>query len=167
MLLIWLFVLSLIMGGGSLGSLSLFVALLFGLPLGCLSLIRLEVLGLLRSEGFGRFMTSVLQFMSRRDALLLDDSLAAGDVSQAWAVWSGAVESALVDAFQIRGGPLPSSGFVLGRGRASFRVVKFGGHQTWKARGYLLLMLMMLMMSFCIVTLVLLPSLICGGDLRP
>ena len=28
-----------------------------------------------------------LQFMSRRDALLLDDSLAAGDVSRAWAVW--------------------------------------------------------------------------------
>ena len=31
-----------------------------------------------------------LLFMSRRDALLLDDSLNDGDVSRAWAVWSGA-----------------------------------------------------------------------------
>ena len=64
-----------------------------------------------------------LQFMSRRDALLLDASLAAVMISQAWAVWSGAVESALVDAYQFSGGPLPSRGLVLGRGRASFRVV--------------------------------------------
>ena len=77
-----------------------------------------------------------LQFMSRRDALLLDASLAAGDVSQAWAVWSGAVESALVDAYRFSGGPLPSRGLVLGRGRASFRVVKLGGHRIRKARGY-------------------------------
>ena len=74
--------------------------------------------------------------MSRRDALLLDASLAAGDVSQAWAVWSGAVESAIVDAYQFSGGPLPSRGSVLGRGRASFRVVKLGGHKVRKVRGY-------------------------------
>ena len=77
-----------------------------------------------------------LQFMSRQDALLLDASLASGDVSQAWAVWSGAVESALVDAYRFSGGPLPSRGFVLGRGRASFRVVRLGGHKIRKARGY-------------------------------
>ena len=77
-----------------------------------------------------------LQFMSCRDALLLDASLAAGDVSQAWAVWSGAAESALVDAYRFRGGPLPSRGLVLGRGRASFRIVKLGGHKIRKARGY-------------------------------
>ena len=77
-----------------------------------------------------------LQFMSHRDALLLDDSLADGDVSRTWAVWSGAVESALADACRFSGGPLPRRGLVLGRGRASFRVVKLGGHKIRKARGY-------------------------------
>ena len=77
-----------------------------------------------------------LQFMSRQDALLLDASLASGDVSQAWSVWSGAVESALADAYRFSGGPLPSKGLVLGRGCASFRVVKLGGHKVRKARGY-------------------------------
>ena len=77
-----------------------------------------------------------LQFMSCRDALLLDASLAADDVSQACAVWSGAVESALVDAYRFSGGPLPGRGLVLGRGRASFRIVKLGGHKIRKARGY-------------------------------
>ena len=57
-----------------------------------------------------------LQFMSRRDASLLDDSLDQDDVSLAWSVWSRACESALVDAFQFSGGPLPSRGLVLGRG---------------------------------------------------
>ena len=79
---------------------------------------------------------SVFSFMSRRVALLLDASLAAGDVSQAWVVWSGAVESALADAYRFSGGPLPSRGLVLGRGRASFRFVKLGGHKVRKARGY-------------------------------
>ena len=36
-----------------------------------------------------------LQFMSRQDALLLDESLDAGDISQAWLVWSSAAETAL------------------------------------------------------------------------
>ena len=76
-----------------------------------------------------------LQFMSRQDALLLDASLASGDVSQAWSVWSGAVESALADAYRFSGGPLPSRGLVLGGGRASFRVVRLGGHKVRKARG--------------------------------
>ena len=39
-----------------------------------------------------------LQFMSQRDAFLLNGSLYAGDVSEAWLVWSRAAETALVDA---------------------------------------------------------------------
>ena len=53
-----------------------------------------------------------LRFMSRHDALHLDESLDAGDVSRAWLVWSGAAEAALVDAHQFSGGPLPSRGLV-------------------------------------------------------
>ena len=41
-----------------------------------------------------------LQFMSRQDALLLDESLDAGDISQAWLVWSSVAETALADAYQ-------------------------------------------------------------------
>ena len=76
-----------------------------------------------------------LHFMSRQDALLLDDSLGDGDVPRAWLVWSGAVEAALADAYRFSGGPLPSRGLVLGRGSASFRVVRLGGHKARKARG--------------------------------
>ena len=53
--------------------------------------------------------------MSRQDALHLDESLDAGDVSRAWLVWSGAAEAALDDAYRFSGGPLPSGGLVLGR----------------------------------------------------
>ena len=76
-----------------------------------------------------------LQFMSGQDALQLDEFLDAGDVSRAWLVWSGAAETALVDAYQFSGGPLPGKGLVLGRGSASFRVVRLGGHRIRKARG--------------------------------
>ena len=76
-----------------------------------------------------------LQFMSRQDALQLDESLDAGDVSRAWLVWSEAAEIALVDAYQFSGGPLPGRGLVLGRGSPSFRVVRLGGHKVRKARG--------------------------------
>ena len=77
-----------------------------------------------------------LQFMSRRDVLLLDDSLGAGDVSRAWLVWSGAVESALADAYRSSGGPLPSRGLVLGRVVVLLLgVVRLGGHKVRKARG--------------------------------
>ena len=76
-----------------------------------------------------------LQFMSRQDALKLDESLDAGDVSRAWLVWSGAAEAALVDAYRFSGGPLPGRGLVHGRESASFRVVRFGGHPVRKARG--------------------------------
>ena len=51
-----------------------------------------------------------VQFMSRQDALLLDESLNAGDVSQAWLVWSSAAETALADAYRISGGPAPNRG---------------------------------------------------------
>ena len=75
-----------------------------------------------------------LQFMSRQDALQLGESLAAGDVSRAWLVWSGSSETALVDAYQFSGGPLPCRGLVFGRSSALFRVVRLGGHQVRKAR---------------------------------
>ena len=70
-----------------------------------------------------------LQFMSRQGALL------AGDVCQAWLVWSGAAETALDDAYRFSGGPAPSRGLVLGRGRACFRVVRVGGPIVNRARG--------------------------------
>ena len=77
----------------------------------------------------------LLQFMSRQDAMRLDESLGADDVSSAWLVWSGAAEAATVDAYRFSGGPLPSRGLVLGRGSASFHVVRLGGHPVRKARG--------------------------------
>ena len=76
-----------------------------------------------------------LQFLSGQDALLLDEALGADDVSIAWLVWSGAAESALIDAYRFSGGSLPSRGLVLGRGSAMFRVVRLGGHPVRKARG--------------------------------
>ena len=76
-----------------------------------------------------------LQFVSRQDALHLDESLDAGDVSRAWLVWSGTAEAALADAHRFSGGPLPGRGLVLGRESVLFRVVRLGGHQVRKARG--------------------------------
>ena len=75
-----------------------------------------------------------LQFMSRRDASLLDESLGLDDVSMAWTVWSGAAEAALADAFRFSGGPLPTRGLVLGRGSAVLRVVQLGGPRVRRAR---------------------------------
>ena len=43
-----------------------------------------------------------LQFMYRRDASLLDESIASNDVSLAWLVWSRAAEAALADAFRFQ-----------------------------------------------------------------
>ena len=48
-----------------------------------------------------------LQFMSRDDALGLDEALEVGDVSRAWSIWSSAAEAALVHAYQFSGGPVP------------------------------------------------------------
>ena len=68
-----------------------------------------------------------LQLMSRQDALQLNESLDAGDVSRAWLVWSGAAEVALADAFRFSGGPVPTRGLVLRRISALLRVVWLGG----------------------------------------
>ena len=75
-----------------------------------------------------------LQFISRQDAMRLDESLEAGDLSRAWPVWSGAAEAVLADAYRFIGGPIPSRGLVLGRESALFRVVRLGGHKVRKAR---------------------------------
>ena len=76
-----------------------------------------------------------LQFMSRQDALLLDEALGADDISRAWLVWSRAAEAALVDAYRFSGELPLSRGLVLGRGSAVFRFVRLGGHPVRKARG--------------------------------
>ena len=128
------FGLFLTIAGGNVGLRSLFSALPFGLLLGCLLLIRVGIPSRLRFRGFGRFYDERLQFMSRQDASLLDESHVAGDVSRAWLVWSRAAEAALADAFRFSGGPLPSGGLVLGRGGALFRVGRLGGHQVREAR---------------------------------
>ena len=122
------------MVGGIPGLLNLFVVPLFGLLLGYLLLIRLVVLSLLRFKGFGRVYDERLQFMSRRDASLLDESLGLDDVSMAWTVWSRAAEAALADAYQFSGGPLPSRVLILGRGAALFRRVQLGGQWIRRAR---------------------------------
>ena len=75
-----------------------------------------------------------LQFMSQRDAFLLNESLDAGDVSQAWLVWSRAAETALADASCFSRGPAPCQGLVLGRGFARFRHVRLGGYKVRKVR---------------------------------
>ena len=68
-----------------------------------------------------------LQFMSREDALGLDEALLCGDVSHAWTVWSSAAENALADAFRFAGRPVPARGLVLGRGLVRIRTVRLGG----------------------------------------
>ena len=75
-----------------------------------------------------------LQFMSQRDAFLLNESLDAGDVSEAWLVWSRAAETALADAYCFSGGPAPCQGLYLGRGIARFRHVRLGDYKVRKVR---------------------------------
>ena len=50
-------------------------------------------------------------------------SILAGDVSSAWRVWSFSAEVSLVRAFVGSGGPIPGSGFRLGRGAAQFKSI--------------------------------------------
>ena len=57
----------------------------------------------------------------------LDESLDAGDVSRAWLVWSSAAETALVDAHQFSGGPIP--------GRAWQGECFVPGRQAWWSYG--------------------------------
>ena len=123
------------MTAGLVVSLSRLGFLLYGLLLGCLLLIRIGVPSRLKSGEIGQIYDDRLQFMSRQDALFLGESLDAGDVSQAWLVWSRAAETALADAYRFSGGPAPSHGLVLGRGVARFRLVRLGGHKVRKARG--------------------------------
>ena len=75
-----------------------------------------------------------LQCMATLDALSLDESLGAGDVSRAWLVWSSAAETALADAFQFAGGHVPERGLIMGRGTARMRVVRLCGPKVRKAR---------------------------------
>ena len=88
----------------------------------------------MRFVGFWEVYDDRLQFMSQRDAFLLNESLEAGDVSRAWLVWSRAAESALVDVYSFSGGPDPCHGLVLGRGVARFRRVPLGGCKVRKVR---------------------------------
>ena len=67
-----------------------------------------------------------LQFMSRHDALEFDESLRFDDVSRAWLVWSGAAETALGDAYQFSGGPVPTGGL---------RECLVQGCQAWWTQG--------------------------------
>ena len=92
-----------------------------------------------------------LPFMSRQDALQLDESLDAGDVSRAWLVWSGLLKlrllvliSSVVDPFRV--GVWFLAGRVLRSGLSDLVVTGFGRHVV------MLLMPMMLLMSSCIVT---------------
>ena len=103
--------------------------LLSGLLLGCVLLIRVGGLSLLRSRGFGRYIIIV--------------------------VWSSAAETALADAYRFSGGPLPNQGLVIGRGMARFRLVRLGRGIGFGRFVVMLLMFMMLLMSSCIVTLLL------------
>ena len=121
--------------GGVVGLPSLCSVLSFGLPLDCLLLKRVGAPSQLKFQRVGEVYDERLQVMSRQDALLLDEALGADDVSMAWAVWSRAAESALLDAYRFSGGPLPSRCMVLGGGSAMFRVVRLGGHPVRKARG--------------------------------
>ena len=49
-------------------------------------------------------------------------------------MWSSAAETALADAYQFTGGPVPERGLVMGRGTARMRKVRVGGPKVRKAR---------------------------------
>ena len=135
LLLILLLGLSLIAAGGLVELRSLCSALPSGLLLGCLLSKRAGGPNRFEVQRVWELYDERLQYMSRQDAMQLDESLDAGDVSRAWLVRSRAAEIALVDASQISGGAIPDRGLVLGRGNALFRVVKLGGHKVRKVGG--------------------------------
>ena len=87
--------------------LSLFGVRLFGLLLGCRLWIKVRGSKSIEVQKVWDVYDERLQFVSREDALRLDDALFLGDVSSAWMVWSSAAEKALADAFQFAGGPVP------------------------------------------------------------
>ena len=70
-----------------------------------------------------------LQFMSRHDAIQLDESLDSGEVSRAWLVWSGASETALADTYQFCGRSYSDQGFGSGEGECIVQSC-----QTWWAQ---------------------------------
>ena len=107
----------------------------FGLLLGCLLLIRVGRSKSVEAQRVWEVYDERLQFMSRHDAVQLDESLDAGDVSRAWLVSSNAAEAALADAFRFCGGPISDQGF----GSWTWRVLCSGlsglvRHKVRKAR---------------------------------
>ena len=64
----------------------------------------------------------------------MDAALGEGDVSEAWSAWSGAAETALVDAYRLAGDPEPERGLNVGRGSARFCKVRLGGPKIRRAR---------------------------------
>ena len=105
--LTWLFVRTLSIHDRYLKFHSRFCARLFGLPPGCLCILKVVGLSLRRFRGLGLFMTIGCSFMTRADAIGLDEALGDGDVSHAWSIWSSAAEAALADAYRFSGGPVP------------------------------------------------------------
>ena len=49
-------------------------------------------------------------------------------------MWSSVAETALADAYQFAGGPVPERGLIMGRGAARMRTVRLGGPEVRKAR---------------------------------
>ena len=79
---------------------------------------------------------SVFSLCLVSDALLLEESLNADDVSSAWLVWSRAAEAALADAYRFSGGPPPFYGSSSWQGVVlRFVLSGFGEHPVRKARG--------------------------------
>ena len=113
--------------GGLVSFLSPFGVRPFGLLLGCRLWIKVGESKSVEVQRVWDVYDERLQFMSREDALDLDEALLYGDVSNAWMVWSTAAEKALADAFQLAGGPVPSRGLFLGRGMVRMRTVRLGG----------------------------------------
>ena len=107
----------------------------FGLPLGCLLLISLGVLSRLRFRGFGRFVTCVSSSCLVRMLCCWMSPLVLMMFLKPGLSGLALLRLHLLMLIGLVVGPLPSRGLVLGRGSASFRVVRLGGHQVRKARG--------------------------------
>ena len=114
--LIWLSERTFSVPGGSLEYHSRSSEHLFGLPPGCLCLIKSRGSKSAEVERVWGIYDDRLQFMARDEALSLDESSDGADVSGAWNVWSSAAGAALADAYQFAGCPMPDGAFVLGRG---------------------------------------------------
>ena len=93
--------------------------------------------------------------MAVPDALALDESLRCGDVSRAWLIWSGAAESALVDAYQFAGRPVPDKGFVLGRRSSKF--LRFGWEGPRYAKLVVVLLILVRLVTFSKTVILQLP----------